>query len=663
MDGNGILALDLAYRGADEPDPVTAAVARGAGDLAAPAATVGMAESWLSRPDAAAVLDDVLRLIARYPGTERLQVLALRLLERLRERQGTIGAWRALLDRFPRNHDAMLVTLRWTLRNNGSGPAAAELARHFPEPPSLPGDVLLLARALEEIGEPRLADAAFDRLARLHPAYELGWLMRAQVEERRGHHWAAREIIDRGRGQLGPRPRLLAASARVASDLAVLDTLVQPDGEGHAGSAVLASLVRRAAEGRSAPTPPQGSVGEVVMVGASLGAGGAERQMVTTAAGLQQAHHERRLIGGHEIGGVRVICRSMEERPGGAFFMPVLQRHHVGLWSYAVMPEHPASADLTALLRFLPTRVAEATTRLTHALCEMAPSVVHLWQDGTILACSLAALLAGVPRIVLSVRTAPPSDRPGRNCPEYAALYPLLASIPGVTWTSNSRFAALRYAECIGMDPDRISVVPNGIAPLPAKGSAAAQGMMAAFDTASGPGMTIGAIMRFDENKRPLELVDFAAALLAKRPDARFILIGDGPLRTQAQARAAGIGDRFLFTGRSSEVGYWLSQMDCLVLLSRVEGMPNVVLEAQLAGVPAVATPAGGTPEAILHGRTGFLLSSAETPHPEEITARVLEVIEAGGRAGPMSQAARRFVADHFSVERMLEGTVESYAR
>ncbi|MBI0535375.1 glycosyltransferase [Roseomonas sp. KE2513] len=663
MDGSDSSLLDLDYAGADEADPVSAAVARGMGSQLAPSSTVSMAESWVSRPDASAALDDVLRLIARYPTTERLQILALRLLERLRERQDTIGPWRALLQRFQRNHDAMLVTLRWTLRNDGPGLAAVELARHFPEPPTLPADTLLLARALEEIGEARLADAAFDRLVRSHPAYEMGWLIRAQVEERRGRPWAARDVIDQGAERLGPRPRLLAASARIASDLAVLDRVVQHEGNGHAGSAVLASLIRRAAEGREAPPSFQDSVGDVVMVGASLGAGGAERQMVTSAVGLHGAHLERRRIGGHNLGQVRVICRSTEARPGGAFFLPVLERHGVGLWSYAVMPEHHLSGELTDLHRFLSPRVAEATARLTHALQAMAPSVVHLWQDGTILACSLAALLAGVPRIVLSVRTAPPPDRPGRDSPEYASLYPLLASIPGVTWTSNSRFAAARYAQYIGMDPDSIRVVPNGIAPLSPKGSSAARALMAAFDAACPPGLTIGAVMRFDENKRPLEFIDFAATLLARRPDARFILIGDGPLRASAEARAACLGGRILFTGRCTEVGYWLSQMDCLVLLSRFEGMPNVVLEAQLAGVPAVATPAGGTSEAILHGETGFLLESAETLRSEEITERVLQVMEAGGRAGPMSQAARRFVTDHFSVDRMLEGTVESYAR
>jgi glycosyltransferase involved in cell wall biosynthesis len=651
-------------------DPVTAAVSRAEDIAPASADVLAAAERWALADDAAQALDALLGLVARHPGTERLQLLAVRLVERLHGRGGAIGAWRALQLRFPRNSDALLVTLRWTLRQHGPGPAASLLAACFPDPPASPPDMLLLARGLEELGEQQLADAAFARLARLHPGYETGWLMRAQAEERRGRPWCAQQAVKDGIAATGPRPRLAAAAIRLEAEMAVLDRVVTPamrvPGR-DVGSLVLAGMVGRAAADRAAPPPAAGRVGPVVMLGGSLGAGGAERQMVTSAIGLQAAHRDARPIAGRLLDGVQVICRAVDERPGGAFFAPQLKRHRVPLRCYAALPpfggkpDDSAVRDSADLIRFLSPRVAEATARLTDALREMAPTVVHLWQDGTILACALAALLAGVPRIVLSVRTAPPQDRPERDRPEYALLYPLLARTPGVTWTANSHFAAQRYAACIGMDPARIRVVPNGVAPQPAQGSTATRAMLAGFDQRTGPGFTVGAVMRFDDNKRPLELVECAARLLAERADARFILVGDGPLRAEAEARAAALGGRVLFTGRSADVGFWLARMDALVLLSRCEGLPNALLEAQLAGVPVVATPAGGAPETLRHGSTGYLLGDAAVLRPEEVVARLHDIAASGGRGGPMSHAARRFVSEKFSVGRMLEGTVESY--
>jgi glycosyltransferase involved in cell wall biosynthesis len=668
----------MPYDSTQLPDPaggaprdlVTAAVARAEGNSPAPASVLAAAECWATAEDASQALDAVLDLVARHPGTDRLQLLAVRLLERLQGRGGAIAAWRALQRRFPRNPDALLVTLRWTLRQEGPGPAASLLATCFPDPPASAPDMLLLARGLEELGEQQLADAAFARLARLHPDHETGWLMRAQAEERRGRPWCAQQVVRAGLAAVGPRPRLAAAALRLDAEMAVLDRVVTPamrvPGR-DVGSLVLAGLVERAAADRAEPPQTAGRVGPVVMLGGSLGAGGAERQMVTSAIGLQAAHREARPIAGRLLDGVQVVCRAVDERPGGGFFAPQLKRHRVPLQCYAALPpfggrpEDSAARDAAALIRFLSPRVAEATARLTDALRGMAPAVVHLWQDGTILACALATLLARVPRIVLSVRTAPPQDRPERDRPEYALLYPLLARTPGVTWTANSRFAAQRYAACIGMDPARIRVVPNGIAPLPAQGSAATHAMRAGFEAHTGAGFTVGAVMRFDDNKRPLEFIECAARLLALRPDARFVLVGDGPLRAEAEARAAALGGRVLFTGRSADVGFWLARMDALVLLSRCEGLPNALLEAQLAGVPVVATPAGGAPETLQHGSTGYLLGDAAVLRPEEVVARLQDIATAGGRGGPMSRAARRFVSENFSVRRMLEGTVESY--
>ncbi len=255
------------------------------------------------------------------------------------------------------------------------------------------------------------------------------------------------------------------------------------------------------------------------------------------------------------------------------------------------------------------------------------------------------------------MRSQPPIDRPERNHPEYADIFPALLAAPGVVLTTNSKFAARRYASWLGIAEDRIHVIYNGVAPLPDIGAATSMARLAEFDAATSAGPVIGTVLRFDLNKRPLLWIECAARFLRRRPDARFIMVGDGPMREEAEAcaRLRGLGGRVLFVGRVRDVGFWLSRMDAFLLTSRCEGLPNVLLEAQLAGVPVVTTPAGGAGETILSDRAGHVLACAETPDPEEAAAHLERLM------GKLPTDVQAGVATRFSVVSMMEQTIRCY--
>jgi glycosyltransferase involved in cell wall biosynthesis len=113
----------------------------------------------------------------------------------------------------------------------------------------------------------------------------------------------------------------------------------------------------------------------------------------------------------------------------------------------------------------------------------------------------------------------------------------------------------------------------------------------------------------FKPQKAPLDFVETARLVAKELPGARFVMVGDGELRPEAEraAAAAGLADRFSFPGWRKEMPDILSAFDVFLLTSRWEGLPKVVPQAMIAGIPVVATAVDGTKEVVDHGVDGFL--------------------------------------------------------
>lgn len=660
-----------------EGDIVGAAVAQGAraGRMALrPDASVlrraGEVAALARDGDTDAALAVLLGLVRAYPASERLQILAARVADAHQPRAPQDIVWEGIHQRFPAAVEPFRLMLRWTMRGLGRDAALQRLRDRFPGLPEDPDDLLLYAWGQEEVRCTAEADAAFERLCVLEGRSEAPYLQFAQALAKRSEIWRACDVLSTGVAQAGATPALVRALEAAAAEREEVERIVPAVPGGRASDAVLGHLFERIAATRPARRRTRRRVGRVVLVTGTLGAGGAERQLTLTAAGLQEAVASREAIAGHRINGpVEVLCRSLKERPGANFFEGALREARVAVHEYTGFPASitpgPASlaGDVRAALRFLPAPVAEGVTHLAEAIRARAPHVIHIWQDGSIFAAGLAAALADVPRIVLGVRSLPPIDRPERYKPEHDVVFRSLLALPGVTLMANSRVAARRYAEWLCLDPDRVAVVHNGVNALATEPTPEDLAMAARFDAATADAdYTVGGVMRLDENKRPLLWLEAAARLHAIAPRTRFLIVGDGPLREECLLRAArlGIADRVLFVGRSHRVGFWLGRMDAFVLLSLIEGMPNVLIEAQHAGVPVVTTDAGGAAEAIRPGKTGFLLPAAVSD-PDVIVARLKTLREDPARRRAMGEEGRRWANDTFSVRTMLERTVEVF--
>jgi glycosyltransferase involved in cell wall biosynthesis len=148
-------------------------------------------------------------------------------------------------------------------------------------------------------------------------------------------------------------------------------------------------------------------------------------------------------------------------------------------------------------------------------------------------------------------------------------------------------------------------------------------------------------------------LLEAAALVVARHPDAQFEIVGDGPLRAtlERQVTTRGLGQRVRFLGERQDVPSLLASSDLFVLPSRSEACPNAVLEAMAAGLPIVACNVGGVPELIESGVTGMLV---EPDAPERLANTVVSLMNEPGVAFDLGRAAREAACARFSFDRMV---------
>jgi len=120
----------------------------------------------------------------------------------------------------------------------------------------------------------------------------------------------------------------------------------------------------------------------------------------------------------------------------------------------------------------------------------------------------------------------------------------------------------------------------------------------------------VGTITRLHDSKGNQYLVEAAKAVLQRRPKTRFYLFGEGPLRPEleAQAKALGVSDRFVFGGFTRDVARTLSAFDLTVFPSLWEGTPLTVFEALAMGKTILATDADGLVDVLTHERDALIV-------------------------------------------------------
>ena len=172
----------------------------------------------------------------------------------------------------------------------------------------------------------------------------------------------------------------------------------------------------------------------------------------------------------------------------------------------------------------------------------------------------------------------------------------------------------------------------------------------------------VGFVGRLSRDKGAPELIDAFDAILAVEPQARLLLVGwfdagedalDGRLRARIE-RHPGIH----CAGLVEDTAPYYRAMDVLVLPTWREGFPNVVLEAAATGIPAITTLSTGARDAVVHEVTGLLIPPGR---PQAIAEAVLKLLSDPERRRRMGRAARAWVIEHYTEQRVLGLTTAYY--
>jgi glycosyltransferase involved in cell wall biosynthesis len=231
----------------------------------------------------------------------------------------------------------------------------------------------------------------------------------------------------------------------------------------------------------------------------------------------------------------------------------------------------------------------------------------------------------------------------------------------------NSQAVVDFYRDQAHIEPEKLALIRSGIGQEERGGP----GMDADYEarrTRVREALGVGAdapvalfVGRLAAQKCVSDLLDAADLLQHIRPDLVTWIAGDGPDRMTLEARAGAfelLNSRVRFLGHRDDVPDLIDGADLLVLPSRYEGLPNVVLEAMMRGKPVVATAAPGTDEVVVDGETGRLVGVGDV---KSLARALRDLADDPRRGAALGEAGRRRASEAFGLDRMVAEYADLY--
>ncbi|HET9480544.1 MAG TPA: glycosyltransferase [Candidatus Polarisedimenticolia bacterium] len=298
-------------------------------------------------------------------------------------------------------------------------------------------------------------------------------------------------------------------------------------------------------------------------------------------------------------------------------------------------------------------REPAALIRLAGMIRQGRYDLVHAFLFPAYWRAALASRLAGGIPVVAAVRTIRVWEGARLRLMDSAALRSARVVL------GNAPSVRKHLIDTVGLVPERVRVILNGVDTEAFRpGPCALAEPWAARDAGRGP--LVGFIGSLRQAKDPALFIRIAAAVARRAPSTRFVIVGEGELRVQLEAQAAGAGlnGSLVFTGPRADAPEVLRALDLLAVTSEREGCCNVILEAMATGVPVCATAVGGNPDLVSQGADGFLFPHGDVDAGAEAIGRLVADAQERRR---LSEAALRKARSRFAAATMVRATESLY--
>ena len=405
--------------------------------------------------------------------------------------------------------------------------------------------------------------------------------------------------------------------------------------------------------------PPTAFWGGISWWGKTLTCGGVERQIIELAKYLTGIGFK-----------LHFFCDTLEHESGCDFFLDDAQKLFRSILALDSLParfEAHSSSIHQALAGFNlePFYMKRAFFCMEYFLA-VRPRIVQVW-NADFPEVALAAVLAGVPKIIVSARSLPPNKRFPLGLESvddvYASkIYKFLIPFPSIHFTANSKAGLVAYEDWLGLPANSICLATNLLSMGQwYKPPQSASKVLRASLNIPEQAPVLGGLIRFSEIKDPSLWILTAVEVLRNNPDAYAVLGGEGPMR---QGLVDGVAqtpfkDRLILPGIINDSSLFFSILNVFLLTSFLEGLPNVLLEAHSHSLPIVTTNAGGASDVVLHGESGFVVNERD---PLALAKYIQYILSNQQWALQAGEAGKKHIQANFSPEAAASPLCDLYA-
>lgn len=341
-----------------------------------------------------------------------------------------------------------------------------------------------------------------------------------------------------------------------------------------------------------------------------------------------------------DVGGAERQLYYLLSRLNREYFCPRVITYFPGFWYKYI-------EDLGVPVILIDYRAGRfhALWQTWQTLTRMKPDIVHTIGVTASMLGRIAGILANVPVLISSERTAP-----GAVGRAYLLRQLILGLFTDLIIT-NAEHSARYYIQHRIIAPEKVSIVRNAI-------DVSNYPMACGSSSENYP--VVGYVANFRSMKNHVFLVEAAARLIEDFPNACFLFAGEGPEQKKVEASITKLGlDRhFELYDQVKDISQFLKSLDIYTHVSEYEGMPNALMEAMACGLPCVVTNTTGNAELVQDGLTGLLVGLRDV---EGLTKALIRLANDVNFAKKIGRAARQWITANLNIDIFLEQMMYLY--